>query len=299
VQNNIAKYNHYADVMLIWLHILNEYASKECSAELDVYLYFTSLKKFLPETNVSVLSQNNINTAYTTTCPRISDIVIFRQEEWFKVFMHETFHNFALDFSDMNIQKCTQYILSIFPIKSEVNLYEAYAEFWAEFMNSLFCSYFELRDKNDANEFLENAKYFLNFERAFGFFQLVKTLDFMGLTYTDLYSRSPASVAARNLLYKEKTSVFSYYVLNLVLFNNFQGFIAWCDTNNLSLLQFKKTNANLDGFCHFIEKNYKTSSILNGIHCTENLFRKIKKTRGSAKTTYLMRNMRMTACELG
>jgi hypothetical protein len=86
-----------------------------------------------------------------------------------------------------------------------------------------------------------------------------------------------------------------------VLFNNFQGFLAWCDTNNLSLLQFKKTTANLDGFCQFIEKNYKISALLNGIHCTEHLLHKMKKTRGNGnvKTAYLMRNMRMTACELG
>jgi hypothetical protein len=301
INNNVDTYNRYVDSMLLWMYILNDYSSNECSKELEVYLYFTTLKKILPETNISVLSENNVNTAYTTTCPKVSDIVIFRKEEWFKVFMHETFHNFALDFSDMNVENCTKRILSIFPIKSDVNLFEAYAEFWAEFMNSLFCSFFAMHDKSNEDEFLSNAEYFLHFERTFGFFQMAKTLDFMGLKYKDLYSNNKASIASREILYKENTSVFSYYVLNLILFNNYQGFLAWCNTNNLSLLQFKKTNRNLDEFCNYIEKNYKTKSMLDGVSCTENLLAKMKskKNVSNQKISYLMRNMRMTVCELG
>jgi hypothetical protein len=301
INNNVDTYNRYVDSMLVWMYILNDYSSNECSKELEVYLYFTTLKKILPETNISVLSENNVNTAYTTTCPKVSDIVIFRKEEWFKVFMHETFHNFALDFSDMNVENCTKRILSIFPIKSDVNLFEAYAEFWAELMNSLFCSFFAMHDKSNEDEFLSNAEYFLHFERTFGFFQMTKTLDFMGLKYKDLYSNNKASIASREILYKENTSVFSYYVLNLILFNNYQGFLAWCDTNNLSLLQFKKTNRNLDEFCNYIEKNYKTKSMLDGVSCTENLLTKMKskKNISNQKISYLMRNMRMTVCELG
>jgi len=302
IHEHIGTYNNYVDMMLTWMYILNDYSSKECSKELDVYLYFTTLKKMLPETNISVLSENNVNTAYTTTCPKISDIVIFRREEWFKVFMHETFHNFALDFSDMNVESCTRRILTIFPIKSEVNLFEAYAEFWAEFMNVLFCSYFAMKNKDDETEFLENADYFLQLERTFGFFQLVKTLDFMGLKYNDLYSKNGQSVAARELLYKEDTNVFSYYVLNLVLFNNYPGFLSWCDKNNLSLLQFKKTPKNLDEFCNYIEKNYKKTSLLNGVACTEELLEKLKASKKritNSKMNYLMQNMRMAVCELG
>ena len=36
----------------------------------------------------------------------ISEIIIFRNEEWFKVFVHETFHLFGVDFSNMsNLKK--------------------------------------------------------------------------------------------------------------------------------------------------------------------------------------------------
>ena len=125
----------------MWIYILNQYSSKICAKTITVYFYFTSLEKKLPKSAVSVLDEIHINTAFTTTCPRDSEIVIYRKEEWFKVFMHETFHNFGLDFSDMNNDICTRDILNIFPIDSKVNLYESYAEFWAEIMNALFCSF--------------------------------------------------------------------------------------------------------------------------------------------------------------
>jgi len=301
INDNIETYHSYVDRMLMWLYIINDYSSKECSKELEVYLYFTSLKKILPSSNISILNENNVNTAYTTTCPKVSDIVIFRKEEWFKVFIHETFHNFALDFSDMNVEQATKRILDIFPVKSNVNvnLFEAYAEFWAELMNSLFCSYFAMGNKSDKVEFLENAENFLYFERSFGFFQMVKTLAFMGLRYNDLYSKNKTSVISRDILYKENTSVLAYYILTSILFNNYSGFLSWCDENNFSLLQFKKTNKNLESFCSFIEKNYKTKSMLDSVECSENLLAKLNLKKNNYKIGYLLKNMRMTACELG
>jgi L-rhamnose isomerase len=67
-----------------------------------IYIYHTSLLKILPNTNVDILNENNVNTAFTRTCPSNSEIVVFRKEEWFKVFIHETFHSFGIDFASMN-----------------------------------------------------------------------------------------------------------------------------------------------------------------------------------------------------
>jgi hypothetical protein len=126
IEFKIDIYHEYIEIIIMWLYILNEYGSKNCSNSLTIYFYFTSLMKKLPKTSIDVLDQVNVNTAFTTTCPKDSEIVIFRKEEWLKVFMHETFHNFALDFSDMNTEDCTKKILSIFPVNSDVNLYESY-----------------------------------------------------------------------------------------------------------------------------------------------------------------------------
>jgi len=297
-------YNECVRKMLIWLTLINDYASKICSKKLTIYVYLTSLKKMLPTSNISILTENNVNTAFTSTCPSTAEIVVFRKEEWLKVFMHETIHNFALDFSDMNVSGCRQKILAIFPVKSEVNLYEAYTEFWAEIMNAVFCGYFILPDKNNEEEFLTNTEFLINFEISYGFFQMVKTLDFMGLKYKDLYSKTSQSVMMRETLYKEQTNVLAYYVITQILMNNYQGFLSWCKSNNLSLLAFKKTAGNLDEFCKFIGKNYKTKSMLDSIENMEKLMARLKKDNTHKKIEkmdfdYIMKNMRMSAIELG
>jgi len=299
VELQLESYNKHVDSIIMWLYILNQYASKQCANSLAIYLYFTSLEKKIPNSNIFILDEINVNTAFTTTCPKDSEIVVFRKEEWFKVFIHETFHNFALDFSDMNNNHAHKCILDIFKVNSNVNLYEAYTEFWAEIMNALFCSFFSLKDKNDIDDFLSNAEFFINFERTFSFFQLVKTLDFMGLTYKDLYSETERSRMLRENLYKEKTNVLSYYIIKTVLINNYQGFLSWCKTNNLSLLQFKKTIKNQSEFCKFIENNYKTSSMLNGVIETKKFLNDIRKKGKRMNLSYILSNLRMSICELG
>jgi hypothetical protein len=299
IELKLDEFNKYVDNIIMWLYILNQYASKQCANTLAVYFYFTSLEKKLPNSNIFILDEQNVNTAFTTTCPRDSEIVVFRQEEWFKVFIHETFHNFGLDFSDMNNNESKNCILNIFQVNSEVNLYESYTEFWAEIMNALFCSFFALKNKNNIDEFLSNSEFFINFERTYSFFQLVKTLNFMGLTYKDLYSKSEHSRILRENLYKEKTNVLAYYVIKTVLINNYQGFLSWCKNNNLSLLQFKKTLANQKEFCKFIEKNYKTNSMINGVVETQHFLNNIQKDRKKTNLHYILTNLRMSICEMG
>jgi len=195
IESNLDTFNKYVDNIILWLYILNQYASKQCANNLVVFFYFTSHEKKIPNSNIYILNEINVNTAFTTTCPKDSEIVVFRREEWFKVFIHETFHNFGLDFSDMNNSISKNSILNIFKVNSEVNLYESYTEFWAEIMNALFCSFFALKNKNNIQEFLSNSEFFINFERTYSFFQLVKTLNFMGLTYKDLYSNTEHRIA--------------------------------------------------------------------------------------------------------
>jgi IS1 family transposase len=186
--------------------------------------------------------------------------------------------------------------MNIYKVNSDVNAFEAYTEFWAEIINSVFCSYYATTN-NNIHEFLSNFEFYINFERTYSIFQLVKTLDFMGLQYKDLYSISKKSGILRENLYKENTNVLSYYIIKTVLINNYQGFLNWCKTNNLSLLDFKKTIGNQKQFCKFIEKNYKIPSMLHGIHESHIFLSNIKKKKENNK--FILSNMRMSICELG
>jgi len=298
-KSTLKKYNHYIHVIAMWIYILNQYASKKCSKTLVLYFYFTSHKKVLPQSENVVIDQIHVNTGFTTPCPVNSEIVIYRKEEWFKVFIHETFHNFALDFSDMNTSASKKCILDIFQVNSSVNLYETYTEFWAEIINILFCSFFSIKDKTDIGEFLSNTDLCIQMERKYSFFQLVKTLNHMKLVYTDLFSDANMNNNKSKLLYKEKTNVLAYYILKTVLMNNYQGFLHWCKTNNSSLLHFKKTIVAQKEMCLYIYQNYKTASMLNEITYAEHFFQRVYNHRRSKKTNEILNNLRMTICELG
>jgi len=303
---SIKTYSHYVDYMLVWLNIVNVYASKECVKELKVYLYLIDAKKILPNSNTKVLDQSHINTAFTRSCSLNAEIVVFRKEEWFKVFMHETFHNFGLDFSTMNMAKCTKRMLALFNVDSQVNLFEAYAETWARIWNVLFCSYIHIgsqatQSKESKNIFLNNVEYFMNIERVFGFFQMTKVLKFMNLSYTDLITWNHA----KKHLYKEDTNVLAYYIITQILFDRCLQFLTWCaDNNQQGILQFQLSVSNLDKFCAFIENNYHTKSIMNGIQCIsatmpriDNQLKKEKNKRNHLD--YGDNTLRMTICELG
>ena len=299
-QIQISTYNKYVDTIIMWLYILNEYASKKCSLRFTVYFYFTSLEKRLPTSNIEVLNENHVNTAFTSTCPRDSEIIIFRKEEWFKVFMHETFHNFALDFSDMNTYRCSKKILSLFPVKSEVNLYEAYTEFWAEFMNCCFCSFLNLSNKEDFKKFNTDFDFYMNLEQSYSFFQMVKALDHMGLQYKDLYSNHIKSSILRSTLYKERTNVLAYYIVKTILLEHYSLFLHWCKTHHFALLQFKKTHSHLDAFCDFIADHHKTRAMNQGVKKMEEFLHELKNSKKmDSKKMFLLRNMRMSICELG
>ena len=296
----IKMYNNYVDYMLVWLYIVNMYSSKKCVKQLKIFIYHTTLLKILPESNVSILNEHNVNTAFTTTCPSNSEIVVFRKEEWFKAFIHETFHNFGLDFSGINLMKVNEKIVNIFQVNSDVNLFESYTEFWARIINIVFCSFTNMKDKNNINEFLINSEFFINYERIFAFFQMVKILNFMGLTYNNLYKKDNLSYHLKKTLYKENSNVLSYYIITLILINNYQDFLLWCNKNNAELLQFKKTTKNLEKYCNFIETNYKSKSMIHGVECTTKLLRIAKLgSKTKQNLNYLINNLRMTLCELG
>jgi len=305
---NVEKYIAYAKYMLVWLKLIDDYASKNCANELTIYVYHTSLKKQLPNNKLSVLGEEHVNTAFTSTCPKKSEIIVFRKEEWFKVFMHETFHNFGLDFSGMNNDESNRCILSIFPVKTDVNLYEAYTEFWARIMNALFCSYISLtkdgNNKKNIENFLANSEFFINMEIMFSCFQMVKVLDFMDLDYENFLDRTNTSQEIRNTLYKEDTSVLAYYVITYILIRNYQDVLEWCDKHNTSFLQFKKSISNQLSFCKFIKKNHNEKELIKGIQCVKTFLQKLQNARkyndkqSFVSINYILDNLRMTICEL-
>ena len=92
----------------------------------------------------NVIGASHVNGGVSDVCQIDGRIVVYRREEWFKVLIHESMHNYGLDFSTLNISSANKKLQSIFAIQTDIKIFESYCEIWARIMNVFFESYFEL-----------------------------------------------------------------------------------------------------------------------------------------------------------
>ena len=229
-----------------WLFVASKYANiHKCSRILDVYIYLTNLKKLIPRKMGTPIDSTNANTGFTYVCTmpdsnNANEINIFRKEEWFKVFMHETFHSLSLDFSDMATEcaKAEEWLKQhLFLVNiPDMRIYETYTEMWAEIMYLAFLS----QNKIDA------FKEFMCQEMIWSTFQSAKILHHYGLDYIRLLSGHGSHK------YSEKTNSLAYYIAKCVFINNIDDFIRWTMAQNKGSIAFRKTALTIDSFVKFL-----------------------------------------------
>ena len=130
----------------------------------------------------------------------------------------------------------------------------------------------------------------------------------MGLTYDHLYSNDEKMELTRRLLYKEKSNVFSYFIICSILLTNYPIFINWCYNNNMDYIDFTKNLKNLDNFVSLIEKLYLSKKFLHYVATYEVFLSKFvlqmeTSRKKKNKTEYnerkeLFDTTRMTICEI-
>ena len=143
--------------MYIWLSFLDKYANDNCSMTLNIYIFLTENEKKLTAEE-PVIEPINANTAFTYSCQKNNEICVYRKEECFKVFIHETFHSFGLDFSSESQILANTIISSAFRFTNKTidfKIYESYCETWAQVINILFMLY--TYDKIEAKQKTANS----------------------------------------------------------------------------------------------------------------------------------------------
>ncbi len=274
-----------------WLYIGNIYKPSNCSQHITIYIYLTEHFKVLPKRNNSIqksIGPVNANSALTTSCRKYTDIHLYREEEWFKVFIHETFHCLGLDFSGENNTEATAEILQMFPLHSEVNLYETYCEMFAEIINVIFYIYFT--KKNNKKLSMKTFRELIQYERVFSCFQSAKVISFYNLTYNGIIHKTSHSKVKTN--YKETTNVLSYYIIKSIMMFYINEYIEWIVLHNKGSLSFVKTNDNIANYSGFVREHYKLSEYVNIIGYFEKWVSR-HKNANTLETT----SMRMTALE--
>lgn len=183
----------------------------------------TPTKKFYPKGRV--FGPSHVNTGYSS-----NKIVVYRKEEWFKVFIHECFHFFH--YEQVLFEPALQErILALFPVDSSVHLYESYCELWARILN---CCILSVCKKIPLCTLMYH-------ESKYAIRHMVNVLHHMGLTYDAI--QKPCS-------YKEDTNVLAYVVLTSILM--YQGFVA----KHMAIMpSFQLMDA--EPYVAFLEKYYR------------------------------------------
>ena len=265
---NRSTYNKYAERVFMIQYLLRN-ISDYCSKTQRIVCYMTPFKKLLPESRSEVLSAKHINTGVTYQCIKNNEICVYRQEEWFKVLIHELLHAYGVDMRLVFSPKQ-------FYIKAKIYVGEAYVEFWAVYLNSVFAAYYLAKHDNilhnTNNLFSQYLAKFIRAERIFSLIQVNKVLRHNNVKYSDLF-------VSKNK-YREKTNVFAYFILKSILLFNYHNFMVQTmkhNNNNYTII-------NQNYIEKFIEKYSKN--------------REYRKYLKRLNVNYMNNSLRMTIIEI-
>ncbi len=270
----LAKIQNMICLITTWFYFVNDFVENGCSDIIDIYLYLIPNKKRLPEHGDSI-DMEDVNTAFTTTCRVNTNVHIFREEEWFRALIHESFHNLGLDFIRMDnavIYAEQARIASVFKTTMpDIRLYETYCEMWAEVLNLLFYVHLKTQSlSNKRNLWKTEFLRLMAFEQSFAILQCVKLLDHNRI---DDY----ISLPTKGDQYKEETNGFSYYILKCILSVHLDSFLDFCSTQFAGdeySLQFRRTSKNLHKYTDVMLENHMSSKMTQGTQFMVNIIDK-------------------------
>ena len=206
-----------------------------CSRELHIYLYLTPLRKMWPSSHMDI-EETHVNSGFAFPCSEsasgLNHIYVFREEEWFKVLIHETIHAFGVDFSvasdtvDKDTNEAIRALDTAFPgvmaahnaDKNCICLFEAYTECWAEWIAILFRVHEYGKPTQWKSEFVRH----LELERRWSMLQASRMRAW--------YASDPVR------MYGAPTPIFAYYILKSILMYHCVAFAAWCKSHNSHML---------------------------------------------------------------
>ena len=234
------KIEEYLKKILSWLYICEHQSNNLCNNDILIYIYLTPLKKQLSRETNHNIGVHNVNSAYSTICSTPNEIIIYRKEEWFKVFVHETLHAYIKPNRDISVSKKIKNILKI-EMLEDINVDEGYVESWGRIINSIYNGY---ETSRDMSEYLIKTMIYIESEKYYSMMQMYKILEKNGIDGKTLRE------------YRETTNILSYYVLAGILMSDPYEFIS---KNNMFEIDERNIyiqilNRNLNKMNNFIEK---------------------------------------------
>lgn len=243
---------YYTNYVFLLIHLLTN-TKTICSKNLKIKIYLTPFKKVSSDNYSKVLGVNEVNTGFSNVgCREYSEITIYRKEEWFKVLIHELFHNLNLDFAVVDIQDIREKLYSLFKLDIKYDINETYAEIWARIILVVISSNI---NSNNYTEFYKSFIKLINDEIMFSIKQAGKILKHVNTM----------------IKYKEDTNAYVYYVFTAALMYNYIYFLEWCNKNNETLFYFIKDKKNIESFMNLIIYSLENDNFKHNLICMYNV----------------------------
>ena len=195
--------------------------------KVKISIFQTNYEKKL-NAPTKTLGEFQVNSGYSYA---LESIVIYREEDWKKVFIHECFHLFGFD------DLAEGFVGDQFPIPTPVDLKEVFSETNAR----ILYAWWTWKPPGKEKDFWSSQH--LQKQVEFSLLQMVKVLDHFELTFKDVASRKHLE------RFKETSNVFAYYVVTAILMKEARNYWKLA----LALLNGKKVD-----FPEFIRSATKT-----------------------------------------
>ena len=287
---NVKYFDETAHYVFLILYLFDQFSGIHSNKTLAIDIYMTPFRRELPLKRGEQIGPMNVNGGFTMACSRHGSITIYRQQEWFKVLIHEAMHSFCLDFASQDQRALNKKLKTIFPINSNFNIFETYSEMWAEIFNVSIVSFELNKIKHTTIEnFTHYFEYLMSIERYYCFFQASKILDHYALSYADLLK--PGNK------FKEESNIFAYYICRCILYLDYNKFISWCHIHNTHFFNFTQKASDIMEFYNFIKKYHKTKVIISKFKDANTDYVKLVRSSRAHKK-FLKDNLRMTSIEL-
>jgi len=308
----LANYDKLVKNMITQIYLItNLIKNNNCSKNsLNIYLFLTPFKRELEKKQENILGSNNVNGGFCYGCVLNGNIIVYRQEEVFKVFTHELIHNYGLDeyifkfMTKTRIKNTKEYFiykkfLKNFNLSRENNLgiQESIVEFWGEFFNNVIYS-FNYSKSCNLSTYKQEFKFYkqvfetiMKFETMHSFLQSTKILSHNRLNYIDILSTNNKSV------YREKTHIFSYFILKLYILFGYKEFInSQISVQQENTLFFNNSLQNMEKFLNYMILLSNNPYLIQNMKYMREIYISIKVLK-IKNLNFLLNNLRMSVLE--
>ena len=179
--------------------------------------------------------------------------------------------------------------------ENDLGIQESVIEFWGEFFNNAIYSFVYSKNSNLSSFNLQFKFYkevfetIMKFEIVHSFLQSTKIIYHNRISYVGLFSKNQSPI------YREKTHIFSYYILKLLLLFDYKEFInSQISVTIENVLLFNKSLQNMQKFFDYLISVSKNNSVILNFKFMRELYMSIKVVKN---INFLQKNLRMSVLE--